>query len=104
MADLAQALMNLRPGAQWMLKGHSIDGLCWLDSGQSQPTLQEIETELARMDQEHRATQYQRDRAASYPAIEEQLDMLYHHGLDGWKATITAIKHQYPKSVPDSDK
>lgn len=97
MADLAQALMNLRPGAQWMLKGHSIDGLCWLDSGQSQPTPQEIETELARMDQQHQDTQYQRDRAANYPSLEDQLDMLYHLGYSGWRANIEKIKLMYPK-------
>ena len=44
------------------------------------------------------ATKYQRDRAAEYPSIEDQLDDIYHNGIDGWKATIKAIKDKYPKS------
>ena len=32
-----------------------------------------------------------------YPRIEDQLDDIYHNGIDGWKATIKAIKDKYPK-------
>ena len=41
--------------------------------------------------------QYQRDRAKEYPSIEDQLDDLYHNGIDGWKTTIKAVKDKYPK-------
>lgn len=41
--------------------------------------------------------QYQRDRAAAYPSIADQLDKLYHEGYEGWKAAIQAVKDQYPK-------
>ena len=40
---------------------------------------------------------YQRDRAEAYPSIAEQLDDLYHNGIDGWKSSIKAIKDKYPK-------
>ena len=40
---------------------------------------------------------YQRDRAEAYPSIEDQLDDLYHNGIDGWKTTIKAVKDKYPK-------
>ena len=40
---------------------------------------------------------YQRDRAEAYPSIVDQLDDLYHNGIDGWKTTIKAIKDKYPK-------
>ena len=43
------------------------------------------------------ATKYQRDRAAEYPSVVDQLDEIYHHGIDGWKAKIAAIKAKYPK-------
>ena len=36
-------------------------------------------------------------RAAEYPSIEEQLDDIYHNGVDGWKTTIKAVKDKYPK-------
>jgi len=40
---------------------------------------------------------YQRDRQIAYPSIAEQLDDLYHNGIDGWKTTIKVIKDKYPK-------
>ena len=46
---------------------------------------------------ERDATKYQRDRAVAYPLIADQLDDLYHNGIDGWKKTIKAIKDKYPK-------
>jgi hypothetical protein len=97
MADLAQALMNLRSGAKWVLAGSSMEGLSWLDPDQSRPSQQEIDEELLRLDQEYQQTQYQRMRAAAYPTIQDQLDMLYHLGYDGWKTEIEKIKLKYPK-------
>ena len=43
------------------------------------------------------ATKYQRDRAAEYPTWQDQLDKIYHSGIDAWKADIKAIKDKYPK-------
>tara|TARA_R100001015_G_C4553141_1_gene114552 strand:- start:155 stop:448 length:294 start_codon:yes stop_codon:yes gene_type:complete len=40
---------------------------------------------------------YQRDRAEAYPSIADQLDDIYHNGIDVWKATIKAVKDKYPK-------
>ena len=42
-------------------------------------------------------TAYREARMAEYPSIEEQLDLLYHFGIDGWKAEIKAIKDKHPK-------
>ena len=36
-------------------------------------------------------------RAQAYPPIAEQLDDIFHNGLDGWKETIQAVKDKYPK-------
>ena len=41
--------------------------------------------------------QYKFDRAATYPSIADQLDTIYHEGIDAWKATITAVKEEFPK-------
>lgn len=40
--------------------------------------------------------QYQVNRKGEYPDIAEQLDMIF-KDIDGWKATIQAIKDKYPK-------
>ena len=43
------------------------------------------------------AKNYRRQRAEEYPTLEDQLDDLYHNGIDGWKTTIKTIKDKYPK-------
>ena len=36
-------------------------------------------------------------RQLEYPVISDQLDIIFHEGLDAWKAQIQAIKDKYPK-------
>lgn len=43
------------------------------------------------------ANAYKDLRRAKYPSIADQLDTLYHSGLDAWKAQIKTIKDKYPK-------
>ena len=43
-------------------------------------------------------TSYTEARAAEYPRIEEQLDNIYHYGIDALKAEINATKYKYPKT------
>ena len=95
MIDLA--LSSLRPKAQWILNGNTYAGINWLDTEQSLPTESEINAEIARLQAEYDAKQYQRDRAAEYPSFADQFDTLYHGGYDAWKAQIDAIKLKYPK-------
>ena len=38
-----------------------------------------------------------RSREAEYPTIADQLDDIYHNGIDAWKATIKVTKDKYPK-------
>ena len=43
-------------------------------------------------------TTYTEARKVEYPPIEDQLDKIYHNGIDAWKADIKAIKDKYPKT------
>ena len=43
------------------------------------------------------ANAYKAKRAAEYPSYADQLDTIFHEGLDAWKATIQAVKDKYPK-------
>jgi len=52
---------------------------------------------MATLKSEWENKKYQRNRAEAYPSIEDQLDDLYHNGIEGWKTTIKAIKDKYPK-------
>lgn len=40
---------------------------------------------------------YAEQRIAAYPSITEQFDILYHEGIDGWRARIKAVKDAIPK-------
>jgi hypothetical protein len=40
---------------------------------------------------------YKDKRAVAYPSIADQLDTIYHEGIDAWKAEIAAVKTEYPK-------
>lgn len=43
------ALVNLRPGAQWVLNGNSYENIEWLDENQSKPTEQQVNDEISRL-------------------------------------------------------
>ena len=36
-------------------------------------------------------------RKKAYPTWQDQLDDIYHNGIDAWKATIKVTKDKYPK-------
>jgi len=36
-------------------------------------------------------------RQQAYPSIADQLDLIYHQGLDAWKSAIQAVKEEFPK-------
>ena len=40
---------------------------------------------------------YRQKRAAEYPSVVDQLDLIYHSGIDAWKAKIKETKDKYPK-------
>ena len=94
---LAQAMSSLRPNGGWVIRGDVVE---WDDKSQDKPTEAEINAEIARLQAEYEAKQYQRDRAVAYPSIQEQLDLLYWdkvNGTNNWEAAIEAVKTEYPK-------
>jgi hypothetical protein len=52
---------------------------------------------MATLKAEWEAKAYARSRATEYPSIANQLDDIYHNGVDEWKKTIKAVKDKYPK-------
>ena len=61
-------------------------------------TWAEVSAKQTELQAEYDANEYQRLRAAEYPSWEDQLDDIYHNGIDGWKKTVQAVKDKYPKS------
>ena len=90
------ALVSLKSDADWSWTGTEYSGLEWLDSS-TKPTEAELDAEVKRLQADYDSKEYQRKRKAEYPSVVDQLDDIYHNGIDGWKATIKATKDKYPK-------
>ena len=95
--DIPAALTDLRPNADWTLRGETYADLEWNDLKQTKPTESEVNAKCAELKTAYDNKKYQRDREAEYPSLVDQLDDIYHNGIDGWKATIKATKDKYPK-------
>ena len=89
------AVMSLVSDAKFAIQGTDI--LKWDGPDGKQPTKSEIETELNRLKTEYTNAKYQRDRKPEYPDIGDQLDKIYHSGIDAWKADIKKVKDDNPK-------
>ena len=74
----------------------STTGITWLVG--SPIAAETLEAKKVELQAAYDAKQYQRDRAEEYPTWQDQLDDIYHNGLDAWKATIKVTKDKYPKS------
>jgi len=95
--DKVSALEKLCPDAKWAVSDDVIE---WRDEEKEQPTDKQIKDKIVELQTEYDAKQYQRDRAESYPSIQEQLDMQYHDAVNGttkWKDAIAKVKTDNPK-------
>ena len=91
-----RALHSLCPGSEWVVRDGTIT---WLkENGHTQPSQSQIDAEISRLDALDVSNKYRRDRQAEYPSVVDQLDNIYHNGIDAWKATIKTTKDKYPKS------
>ena len=96
---LVEALEELRPLRTFCISGEKlIDNISWAELN-NVPTDVEIIEAAERLQAEYDSKQYQRNRAEAYPSTVDQLDDIYHNGVDGWKATIKAVKDKYPKET-----
>ena len=91
---IQDAIRSLKAGASYVMVDDKITK--W-DGPGTQPTDSEIAAEKTKLETEYTNNKYQRDREAEYPSVVDQLDDIYHNGIDGWKATIKATKDKYPK-------
>lgn len=103
MNSICLALNALVPDAKWIVRGLPPNEVIeWNDTEQTQPTEQEIEIKLAELKYQEELNAYQEKRKLEYPDWEDQLDKIYHSGIDAWKADIKVIKDKYPKQTMDA--
>ena len=91
-----KAILKINPNAEVSVSDNDINTIVW-ENNTTPISKSDIEAKMEELQTEYDANKYQRDRAVEYPSIKDQLDDIYHNGIDGWKATIKTIKDKYPK-------
>ena len=95
---IIEAILKINPNAEVSVSGTDIN-TCEIEwhNGTTPISKADIEAKMVELQADYDANQYQRDRAKEYPLIADQLDDIYHNGIDSWKATIKITKDKYPK-------
>ena len=93
---IGAAIRAINPSAKFTVHGDNTDTIDWLKD--TTPISEsDIKNKIDELEADYNAKAYQRNRASEYPSIVDQLDDIYHNGIDGWKATIKVTKDKYPK-------
>ena len=96
MTDIAKSILAINSKAQFSVNAEDVKQITWHNN--TTPIAEaDILAKQKELQTAYDNNKYQRDRAGAYPSIEDQLDDLYHNGIDGWKTTIKAVKDKYPK-------
>ena len=92
-------LVTVRPGGWFGFSDPSnkVYANLIVNDGGSKPTETEVNDGLKKLQDDFDALAYSRNRAKEYPTIKDQLDLIYHSGIDAWKAKIKETKDKYPK-------
>jgi len=88
---IANAILSINPNAEVVVRGDNIDNctIQW-DNNTAEISKADIKAKME-------AIEYIAKRQAEYPSMADQLDDIYHNGVDAWKATIKTVKDKYPK-------
>lgn len=91
MADLHKAIYNIHTNVK-SIDGNTQETITAWDKNKNLVTI-----DWTQVNSWTDPNQYKYNRAAEYPSIKDQLDDIYHNGIDGWKTTIKTTKDKYPK-------
>jgi len=96
MTDIAKSILAINSNAQFSVEAEDVKKITWYND--TTPIAEEdILAKQKELQTAYDNIKYQRDRAEAYPSIADQLDDIYHNGVDEWKKTIKAVKDKYPK-------
>ena len=96
MTDIAHSILAINPNAKFTVFDEDESNIKWLE-GTTPIAEADILAKQKELQADYDNNKYQRDRAEAYPSIADQLDDIYHNGVDAWKATIKTVKDKYPK-------
>jgi len=89
-----QTILKLNPTAQVSISEDDINTLVWHDNNPTKITNKQI---LDKQKELQALEDIYDKRRKEYGTVIDQLDEIYHEGLDSWKARISSIKAKYPK-------
>ena len=90
---LEKARLKINPQAEFSINADDINQITWLNNTPPIPKeqilaiLPEVEKEIKTIE----------NRVKEYGSWQDQLDEIYHQGIDAWKTRIASIKAKYPK-------
>jgi len=97
MTTITKTIKSINLNAEFSVLADDINQITWLDNNPTNITNEQILAKQVELQADYDAKEYQRKRAEEYPSIADQLDKIYHNGIDSWKATIKTTKDKYPK-------
>lgn len=78
--------------------GDTYESLVWHQKDDlEKPTWDQLQDAYTAFKADKKQNEYKVLRAKEYPSIEDQLDVLYKEGIDGWRDVILKVKNKYPK-------
>ena len=100
--DITSALIALKPGAQWVLRGTDYSGLEWLDSGQTKPTETELTNKITTLDaaEPMRLLREERDKRIAKTDWRASSDLTV---SDAWKTYRQALRDLPASASPSLD-
>ena len=96
--NIGEAIRSIDPNVSATVTNNEYDTIEWIKGGPIPK--EQIDAEIVKLKAEWESKQYQRDRATSYPSIQEQLDMQYWDAVNGtkkWQEAIAKVKADNPK-------
>tara|TARA_R110002167_G_scaffold76275_3_gene212480 strand:- start:863 stop:1156 length:294 start_codon:yes stop_codon:yes gene_type:complete len=96
MINIIEAIKKINPNAEVTVNDDDYNQITWLN-GTTPISIDDIKTKQTELQTAYNNSEYQRKRKSEYPSIADQLDDLYHNGIDGWKATIKITKDKWSK-------
>ena len=99
MITIHQAILSLEPNAGFILKDDDIDTLVWTKDDVTQLSNEDILAEQTRLQAEYDAKDWERNRQAEYPSLEDCIHALLDGGdtLTDLQALRTQVKSDNPK-------
>ena len=96
MIDIIKSIKAINPNAKVVVRGNDVTQIEWHND--TTPIAEaDILAKQKELQTAYDNNAYQRSRAVAYPPMAEQLDDIYHNGVDEWKKTIKVVKDKYPK-------